>query len=111
MLNSAAVFRSDLQTNERRKPGGLAAPVCFLESQPPVDESSTKDGHRPAGGPGHAADSERLPQQLRRRSNELMPRTASRCRRYRLVEWLEALHKSVPDAVELIEVSTVDGIF
>jgi hypothetical protein len=30
---------------------------------------------------------------------------------YRLVEWLEALHKSVPDAVELIEVSTVDGIF
>src|SRR6267378_6824093 len=76
MLNSAAVFRTDLQTNERRKPGGLAAPVCFLESQPPVDESSTKDGHRPAGGPGHAADSERLPQQLRRRSNELMPRTA-----------------------------------
>ena len=43
--------------------------------------------------------------------NELMPRTASRCRRYRLVEWLEALHTSVPDAVELIEVSTVDGIF
>jgi hypothetical protein len=24
------------------------------------------------------------------------------------VEWLEALHRSVPDAVELIEVSTVD---
>ena len=43
--------------------------------------------------------------------NELMPRTASRCRRYRLVEWLEALHTSVPDAVELIEVSTVGGIF
>ncbi len=43
--------------------------------------------------------------------NELMPRTAARCHRYRLVEWLEALHTSVPDAVELIEVSTVDGIF
>jgi len=27
------------------------------------------------------------------------------------MEWLEALHKSVPDAVELIEVSKVDGIF
>jgi hypothetical protein len=42
MLNSAAVSRTDLQTNERPKTGGLAAPLCFLESQPPVDESSTK---------------------------------------------------------------------
>ena len=44
---------------------------------------------------------------LKRRPNELMPCTASRCHRYQLVERLVALHTSIPDAVELIEISRV----
>src|ERR1700720_2195667 len=42
---------------------------------------------------------------LRRKPSELMPCTASRCYRYQLVERLGALHLSIPDAVELIEIS------
>src|SRR5258708_35543751 len=42
---------------------------------------------------------------LRRKPNELMPCTASRCHRYQLVERLEALHVSIPDALKLIEIS------
>ena|ERR1700676_2473032 len=41
----------------------------------------------------------------RREPSELMPCTASRCHRYQLVERLAALHVSIPDAVELIEIS------
>jgi hypothetical protein len=41
---------------------------------------------------------------LRRKPNERMPCTASRCRRYQLVERLGAFHTSIPDAVELIEI-------
>ena len=44
---------------------------------------------------------------LRRKPNELMPCTASRCHRYQLVERLGALHISFPNAVELIEISGV----
>ena len=44
---------------------------------------------------------------LRGKPNELMPCTASRCHRYQLVERLGALHVSIPDAVELIEISGV----
>ena len=44
---------------------------------------------------------------LRRKPNELMPCTASRCHRYQLVERLGALQISIPDAVELIEISGV----
>jgi len=44
---------------------------------------------------------------LRRKPNELMPCTASRCHRYQLVERLVALHTSIPDAVELIEIAGV----
>jgi hypothetical protein len=47
----------------------------------------------------------RLPQQARRKPNELMPCTASRCHRYQLVERLVALHTSIQDAVELIEIA------
>jgi hypothetical protein len=43
----------------------------------------------------------------RRKPNELMPSTASRCHRYQLEERLGALHVSIPDAVELIEASGV----
>ena len=43
----------------------------------------------------------------RRKPNELMPCTASRCHRYQLVERLGALHIPIPDAVELIEISGV----
>ena len=42
---------------------------------------------------------------LRRKPNELMPCTASRCHRYQLVERLVALHTSIPDAVQLIEIA------
>ena len=42
---------------------------------------------------------------LRRKPSELMPCTTSRCHRYQLVERLGALHVSIPDAVELIEIS------
>jgi hypothetical protein len=45
--------------------------------------------------------------ELRRKPNELMPCTASRYHRYQLVERLGALHVSIPDAVELIEISGV----
>jgi hypothetical protein len=44
---------------------------------------------------------------LRREPNELMPCTTFRCHRYQLVERLGALHISIPDAVELIEISGV----
>ena len=44
---------------------------------------------------------------LRRKPSELMPCTASRCYRYQLVERLGALHVSIPDAVELVEISGV----
>ena len=44
---------------------------------------------------------------LRREPSELMPCTASRCHRYQLVERLVALHISIPDAVELIEIAGV----
>jgi hypothetical protein len=44
---------------------------------------------------------------LRRKPNEPMPCTASPCHRYQLVERLGALHISIPDAVELIEISGV----
>jgi hypothetical protein len=44
---------------------------------------------------------------LRRKPNEPMPCTASRCHRYQLVERLGAFHTSIPDAVELTEISGV----
>jgi hypothetical protein len=44
---------------------------------------------------------------LRRKPNEPMPCTASRRHRYQLVERLGALHTSIPDPVELIEISGV----
>jgi hypothetical protein len=44
---------------------------------------------------------------LKRKPNELMPCTASRCHRHQLVERLGALHVSIRDAVELIEISRV----
>jgi hypothetical protein len=44
---------------------------------------------------------------LRRKPNELMPCTASRCHRYQLVVRLGALHIPIPDAVELIEIAGV----
>jgi hypothetical protein len=43
----------------------------------------------------------------RRKPNELVPCTTSRCHRYQLVERLGALHISIPDAVELIEIAGV----
>ncbi len=55
----------------------------------------------------HAADSEGLPQQAEEKPNELMPCAASRRHRYQLVERVGALHTSIPDAVELIEISGV----
>ena len=44
---------------------------------------------------------------LRRKPSELMPCTASRCHRYQLVERLGAVHVSIPDALELIEISGI----
>src|SRR4029077_5107507 len=44
---------------------------------------------------------------LRSKPNELMSCTASRCHRYQLAERLGALHVSIPDAMELIEISGV----
>jgi hypothetical protein len=56
-------------------------------------------------------DTQQIPKdylnKLRRKPNELMPCTASRCHRYQLVERLEAFHPSTPDAVELIEIAGV----
>ena len=46
-------------------------------------------------------------QASRRKPNELMSCTASRCHRYQLMERLGALHISTPDAVELIEIAGV----
>jgi hypothetical protein len=46
-------------------------------------------------------------QASRRKPNELMSCTASRCPRYQLVERVGALHISIPDAVELIEIAGV----
>ena len=44
---------------------------------------------------------------LRSKPNELMSCTSARCHRYQLAERLGALHVSIPDAMELIEISGV----
>jgi hypothetical protein len=71
------------------------------------ESSSTKDRHRPAGVPDTQQIPNDCPNKLRRKPNELMPCTASRCHRYQLVERLEAFQVSIPDAVELTEISGV----
>jgi hypothetical protein len=71
----------------------MLASLRFLESQIAGNEAALK------------AD---IGQQAsRRKPNELMSCTASRCHRNQLVERLGALHISTPDAVELIEIAGV----
>ena len=79
----------------------------FLESQIAGNEAALKT----VIGQQVSQDTQQIPKDYlnkpRRKPNELMPCTASRCRRYQLVERLGAVHVSIPDAVELIEISGV----
>jgi hypothetical protein len=81
--------------------------LCFLESQTAGNEAALKTDI----GQQVSQDTQQIPNdchnKLRRKLNELMPCTASRCHRYQLVERLVALHTSIPDAVELIEIAGV----
>ena len=81
--------------------------LCFLESQTAGNEAALKTDI----GQQVSQDTQQIPNdchnKLRRKPNELMPCTASRCHRYQLVERLGALHTSIPDAVELIEIAGV----
>jgi hypothetical protein len=74
--------------------------LCFLESQTAGNEAALKTDI------GQQIPND-CQNKLRRKPNELMPCTASRCHRYQLVERLVALHISIPDAVELIEIAGV----
>jgi hypothetical protein len=79
--------------------------LCFLESQTAGNEAALKTDI----GQQVSQDTQQIPNdrqnKLRRKPNELMPCTASRCHRYQLVERLVALHTSIPDAVQLIEIA------
>jgi hypothetical protein len=86
--------------------------LCFLESQTAGNEAALKTDI----GQQVSQDTQQILNdylnKLRRKPSELMPCTASRCtasrcHRYQLVERLVALHISIPDAVELIEIAGV----
>jgi len=81
--------------------------LCFLESQTAGNEAALKTDI----GQQVSQDTQQIlndyHNKLRRKPNELMPCTASRCHRYQLVERLVALHTSIRDAMEVIEISRV----
>jgi hypothetical protein len=81
--------------------------LCFLESQTAGNEAAPNTDI----GQQVSQDTQQILNdylnKLRRKPNELMPCTASRCHRYQLVERLVALHISIPDAVQLMEISGV----
>jgi hypothetical protein len=81
--------------------------LCFLESQTAGNEAALNTDI----GQQVSQDTQQILNdylnKLRRKPGELMPCTASRCHRYQLVERLVALHMSIPDAVELMEISGV----
>jgi hypothetical protein len=85
----------------------MLSSLRFLESQIAGNEAALKTEI----GQQVSQDTQRILKnylnKLRGKPNELMPCTASRCHRYQLVERLGALHISIPDAVEAIEIAGV----
>ena len=81
--------------------------LCFLESQTAGNEAALKTDIGQQVSQDTQQSLNDYLNKLRRKPSELMPCTASRCHRYQLVERLAALHISIPDAVELIEISGV----